>query len=136
MASIIRQRKVTIPHGTAKTALFSLALNLPNEIIQKVDLQVPSGPVGLMGFYLAVSRQQIIPYESGEFIIWNDHQESYDIEDYPTTGAWELFGYNTDAVYDHSVYLRFHDVPLTAPTPSIPSITIVTSPPLVDEFTF
>ena len=63
MATQVRQFTATIPAGTLKTALVTVALDLDYVEIESVDLEVPPGPSGLMGFYLARSGQQWIPYE-------------------------------------------------------------------------
>jgi hypothetical protein len=127
MAQMIRERQITIPHNTPLSAGFSVDLNLPDEIVETVDLKVPSGPLGLMGFALAYSDQQIVPYEAGTFFKWNDDRLTWAFDDYPSGGDWQLIGYNDDVVYDHTVYLTFHDIPLSSTPLVTPSITIVSN---------
>lgn len=125
MAQTIHQFTPTIPAATAKDSLYSVQLALPQEQVILVDLEVPPGPGGLMGFYLAVSGQQIIPFEVGEFIVWDDRFDTWNLEEFPTTGAWSFVGYNLDTANDHTVTVRFHDDPLTTPSSSAPAVTIV-----------
>jgi hypothetical protein len=101
---------------------------MTNWIIESVDLEVPPGPAGLMGFYLAISGTQWIPHSAGQFIVWDDTKDTWYLTDQPTSYGWEMHGYNTD-IYPHSVVVRFHL--LTPPDPTgatAPSITIVTTP--------
>jgi hypothetical protein len=127
MATEIHQFSVTIPAGTPQSNLYVSDISLDYYDIESLDLEVPPGPSGLMGFYLALSGQQYIPYETGEFIVWDDRFDSWTLTDQPTGAGWQLVGYNND-VYDHTVVARFHVnklPPLPAPSPS--SIVIVSS---------
>lgn len=128
MAEIIHQFQAVIPANTPKSALFSVDIPLPSEIVQTIDLDVPPGPSGLMGFYLAVSGQQMIPFEVGEFLVWDDREKSWPVEKFPTSATWSIVGYNLGA-FPHAVTVRFHDSSAvqTSPTVSIPSVTFVSS---------
>jgi len=127
VATQVRQFTATIPANTLKTALVTVPLSLDYVDIESIDLEVPPGPSGLMGFYLARSGQQWIPYESGEFLVWDDRFDSWYLTDQPTGSGWEVVGYNLD-VFDHDVVVRFHTNPVTSPvsvTP--PQLTFVGS---------
>ena len=127
MAVSIRQTTATIPANTPKTALYVAPITLDYFDIESVDLEVPPGPAGLMGFYLARSGQQVIPYESGEFLVWDDRFDSWYLTDQPTGSGWQIVGYNLD-VYDHDVVVRFHVNLVTQAASSVPpSLTFVTS---------
>lgn len=110
MATIIRQFTKSVPAGTAQATPVSLGISFPTEQVLSVDLEVPPGPAGLMGFYLAISGQQVIPFETGEWIVWDDVRASWPLDDYPVTGAWSLVAYNTD-IFAHEIIVRFHDQP-------------------------
>ena len=127
MAGSIRQTTATIPANTPKTAPYVAPITLDYFDIESVDLEVPPGPAGLMGFYLARSGQQVIPYESGEFLVWDDRFDSWYLTDQPTGSGWQIVGYNLD-VYDHDVVVRFH-VNLIAQAQNVtpPSLSFVTS---------
>lgn len=127
MATQVRQFTATIPANTAKTALYTSPIALDYVDIESIDLEVPPGPAGLMGFYLARSGQQWIPYESGEFLVWDDRFDSWYLTDQPTASGWEIVGYNLD-VYDHDVVVRFHTNPITPPSAgSAPALTFISS---------
>ena len=118
----------TIPAGTAKATPVTINLPIFNWDIESLDLQVPTGPNGLMGFYLALSGEQWIPHVRGQYLVWNDHFQNWPLTKQPTNKGWQVVGYNTD-VYDHSVFLRFHVNSLSPPQqPASPSLTIITQP--------
>lgn len=107
MAEEVHQFSCTIPAGTPKSSPHTVSMAMPHYEVVSIDLEVPPGPSGLMGFYLEIGKQQWIPWEAGEWIVWNDRTESWDIDNAPTSETWALVGYNT-GVYDHTVQVRFH----------------------------
>lgn len=124
---MVRQFTATIPAGTLLATPVTVPLALDFVDIESVDLEVPPGPSGLMGFYLARSGQQVIPYESGEWLIWDDRFDSWYLTDQPTGSGWQVVGYNLDD-YDHSVVVRFHTNPVVpAASSSYPSLSFASS---------
>lgn len=75
-------------------------------VVQRVEIRVPPGPSGLLGFQLAHSEQVIIPYSASEWIVTDNEVISWPLEDYPVRDGWEMWTYNLD-VYEHSVFVRF-----------------------------
>jgi hypothetical protein len=106
MAVEVHQYAVTIPAGTAKTSPLTTPIGYANRVVDTIEAEVPPGPTGKMGFYLAVSGQQILPFESGQWIVWDNRHDSWDLTSLPTTGAWSLVGYNT-GIWPHTVTVRF-----------------------------
>lgn len=104
---------VTIPAGTPETAPATVPIDLDGWVVQRLDLDVPAGPAGLMGFQIYNNGVPWIPYGPGEWIIWDDAKDSYYLEDQPTASGWAVVGYNT-GTYDHQVTVRFHVVPVVA----------------------
>jgi len=103
----VLQFAATIPAGTPKSAPVTVALALDNWELEQLDLEVPPGPGGLMGFYVANNGVQWIPVGAGQFLVWDDVQQSWPFTDQPDASGWEIVGYNT-GVYDHAVTVRFH----------------------------
>lgn len=126
MAIEVHQFTANIPANTPKTALAVVDLPLNLFDIESIDLEVPPGPAGLMGFYLALSDQQWIPWEMGEFLIWDDYRANWPLQNQPTSSGWQVHGYNEDD-YDHVVVVRFH-VQLVGPVPAPPIPTLVFAP--------
>jgi hypothetical protein len=128
VATEVHQFSATIPAGTSIDDLFIQPLEIANYEIESIDIEVPPGPNGNVGFYLALDDQQWLPWEMGEFIIWNDRTENWPLDDQIVNGTWNLYGYN-NGNYDHTVTVRFHVSPIPSDSATVaPSITIVTTP--------
>ena len=122
MASEVLQFAALIPANTPKTALSTTSLELGEWVVESIDLEVPAGPDGLMGFYLALSGEQWIPHSPGQFIVWDDVSDSWYLNDQPTTDTWSIVGYNLDAANAHQVVVRFHVNPLPNPGGGVPAL--------------
>ena len=135
MAQIIRQATVTVPANTSMDDLYFADISFPAETVVQIDLEVPPGPSGLMGFYLAMSGQQIIPFEAGEFLVWDDVFKEWPVENFPTANTWQIFAYNEDTLNTHDIVVRFHDNPLTTTSAPAPTIAIVNGPAIAPVVT-
>jgi hypothetical protein len=113
MAIEIRDFTVTIPAGTAISAHFAASLAIPPRVVTQINVRVPPGPRGEVGFSIASGGVNIIPVTSGDFIVTDNEDLIYPLEDTITSGAWQLLGYNTGS-FDHTlrVYLFCDLVPL------------------------
>lgn len=129
MATRILPFRVTIPAGTPETAPATIAISLDNWDIEALDLEVPPGPTGLMGFQVFNNGVAWVPYGGGEWLVWDDVKERYYLTDQPNASGWAVVGYNT-GTYDHDVILRFHVNPpsVTAATPAPAVLTIMNGP--------
>lgn len=119
MAREFRAFACTIPKGTAKASPTTIGMDTSPRILLEAEFLVPPGPNGLVGFQLGMAGQQLIPYNAGAFIVANDEVIRWPIEGAPTSGAWQLIGYNTGS-FDHTIYVRLLlDIPgedvITAP---------------------
>lgn len=118
----------TIPAGTPKSALAKVNIAPPGIwTVDQVDLEVPSGPYGAMGFYLAIDNEQWIPHSPGQFLVWNDVQKEWPLVDQPRSDRWNLFGYNS-GVNDHIVIVRFHVTEIGDSLAAPPVVNIVSQP--------
>lgn len=129
MALRVYQFTVTIPADTPKSAPATTDLSIDNWDLEMLDLEVPPGPAGLMGFYVANNGVQWIPQGDGEWLVWDDVQKSWPFTDQPNASGWQIVGYNTGA-YDHDVIVRMHVNPpdAGASTPAVPAVTFIQSP--------
>ena len=128
MALEVRQATITVPAGTAKASPHIATISLDNRDIAMIDLEVPPGPSGLMGFYLGNNGVQWVPRDEGEWIVWDDYTASWPLTDQPDASGWEITGYNEDDYNDHAVIIRFHvNLPVQA-QPAEPTITFQTEP--------
>lgn len=106
--------KVTVPAGTATATPTSTSVAFDQATVQTIEIVIPDGHAGLTGIALAQAHQQIIPQNTGQWIISNDEKLSFPVEDFLDNGDWQAICYNTD-VYDHSFYLRFLCADIVAP---------------------
>lgn len=106
MAQEIRSFQVLTPTGTLAASPLVTDLSFPPRTVQQVEITVPPGPSGLVGFALGLAGQPIIPLNAGEWIVTDDERISWPLVDYPNSGAWQLTTYNLGD-YDHTIYVRF-----------------------------
>lgn len=96
----------TITAHTPIAAPLTLKMTMPSRIVRSLNILVPPGPQGFMGFRISYSGQQIIPFNTGQWLTTDHESFDWPLEGFPDTGAWTLDGYNTGN-YDHTVYCRF-----------------------------
>jgi hypothetical protein len=106
VANRIEAFQVTVPAGTAQASPVDTQLNFLRGTVVRIQVMIPPGPSGLVGFAFVHSFQQIIPFRAGEFIVADDETITWDVERYPEAAPWVLRAYNED-IYDHTLYLRF-----------------------------
>lgn len=107
MADRIETFDVTVPAGTAIATPATTQLSFDLGIVEKLEITVPPGPSGLVGFRIRHSSQTVIPNNAANWIIADDEKISWTLNDYPVGNKWSISAYNTD-VYAHTLYLRFH----------------------------
>src|SRR2546427_11360384 len=97
---------VTIPAGTPAAVPQVTNLTMPARIVERVEVVVPSGWNGLAGFALGAAGQPVIPYNRGAWIVASGETLAWDLADQISSGAWQLFGYNT-GLFAHTLQIRF-----------------------------
>lgn len=118
---------MTIPGGTLVSTPQTTPLTFNPGIVERIELLVPPGPSGLVGFQIRHSGETVIPHNSSQFIISDGEKITWPIEGYPEGSAWALRAYNTD-VYSHTLYLRFLINETTRTDPG--RIQLIPIPPL------
>lgn len=106
MAFEVRSYTLTVPTGTLPAAPFTLDVSFPPRNVDAVQVIVPPGPSGLVGWRILNSRVPVIPYGSDPWIITAGEIITWPLSGQITSGSWQVQGYNTGTV-DHSVYFRF-----------------------------
>ena len=124
---------VTTPAGTPETAPQITNLYIPVGQLDSVQIKVPPGPQGQLGFALALAEQPVIPHNTGEWIITDDEEISWSLAGLPNSGAWQVITYNAGN-YPHTLYIRFLATPaplLGVGTPVVAAIPAadLSSPP-------
>ena len=95
-----------VPAGTPIAAPVTFALSMAPCRVDQIEVHVPPGPNGNLGFAFAAAGQPIIPVNAGAFIIADDDHFLWSLQNLITSGAWQLIAHNT-GVYDHQVFIRF-----------------------------
>jgi hypothetical protein len=106
MANEVRSFQATFPAGTDITSPLTINMGFPPRTVDTLELVIPPGPSGLMGFRITMGGTSVIPIQPGIWLITDDERITWKLDGYPNSGAWQIQGYNTDE-YDHSVYLRW-----------------------------
>lgn len=124
MAVQVYAFQVTIPAGTAIASPFRQSTVLPQRQVSTLEIVVPPGPSGLMGFAVTMRGVNVLPVVSGTYVVTDDERITWPLSGLPTSGDWQVSGYNTD-VWPHSVYFRWL-VDLVGESPSGPLLSGVT----------
>src|SRR5436309_2228241 len=83
---------------------------MPPRIVDEIEVQIPPGPRGEVGFAIGQAGSPIFPYEPGVWIVTDDQTLSWPVEGANTSGAWQIFAYNT-GLFNHTLYIRFKTRP-------------------------
>lgn len=135
--------QVTCPPGVVPSAPQITQLAMPVRTVHRVEVQVPPGPNGLMGFSIGSTGESIIPIVQGTFIVASERVLSWDVADQIESGSWQAIMYN-NGVFPHTIYITFEvelpDAPaagdgvapvVIAPVSATPVTTpVVTTSPL------
>lgn len=116
MARIIRRFTVTIPAGTAKTAPLTVDCSFTPSHVVGVEVVIPPGPRGEVGFKIAQSGGQVFPFPPDDYLVTDDEKVKWDIDGANTSGAWQVIAYNT-GTFNHTLEIRFL-TELTSPADS------------------
>lgn len=104
--SEVRAFTVSTPAGTLASAPLVTPLAMPARIVDRIRLRVPPGPLGALGLAVGMAGVQVIPWNTGQWLVMNDEDLDWPLEGQPTSGAWELRSYNTGQ-YPHLAYVTF-----------------------------
>ena len=124
MADYELQGTVTVPPGVTPANALEYDLAFNDWEVEAITLEVPHGPAGNLGFYLANNGVQWVPFSVGEWLIWDDHTQTFYPDSYPNATGWGVVAYNT-GYFEHSIKVRFH-VNQLAGAVSTPQPTVLT----------
>lgn len=127
MADRIEVFDVPVPAGTLQTAPATTALAFDDGIVTDIEVLIPPGPSGFVGYRFAYGGQQIIPHTVGRFIIASGEVIKWPVSKFPTGSQWQLVAYNTD-IYTHTLHIRILIVELTVPLRRFPEAVPIPLP--------
>lgn len=107
MADQVQQFTCTVPINTPPTAPAVFNFNLGIFNVDQVDVKVPDGCNGVVGFRIATAGTQLIPFNVGAWAIFNDDYLTYPLTGQHDSGAWQLIAYNNGG-YSHNLQVTFH----------------------------
>ena len=106
MAQEVQEFQVTVPAGTLQSAPLIAALAMPPRVIERIEITVPPGPRGNVGFQLGMAGRQLLPYTPGAFVVADDEKIAWELQGLPSSGAWQCIAYNSGQ-FPHTLYFRF-----------------------------
>jgi len=106
---------VVVAAGTFASVPTTTPLSFQDGVVVGLEIRVPPGPSGLMGFQILHSGVSVLPKKASEFIVTDNDKIEWPLSNFPTGNKWAVRAYNED-VYDHSIYLFFliDELPLRA----------------------
>lgn len=125
MSNLMYSFDPVVPAGTPIAAPVTFDLSFPQAIVDLIEIHVPPGPNGNLGFAFANADQPIVPFNSGQFIVADDDRFEWALSGQITSGAWQLIAYNT-GIYDHQVFIRFLVSSISLPVAQ-PQVTLIES---------
>ena len=130
MADRIETFNVTVPAGTLSGSPIDFPLSFDLGIVTDIEIVIPPGPSGLVGFRIHHSGNAVIPRSGSQYIITDNEIIKWPLTKAPYGDKWVLRAYNED-VYAHTLYLRFLvNEAVTAVLPTIQPLMIA---PVVDS---
>lgn len=97
--------QLVVPAGTPTSAPVSALLFGERARVAGIEVLVPPGPSGLVGFAFWHSSEQVIPKVGGTWIIADDEVVRLAVDDLSPWPDWRIKAYNTD-VYAHTLFVR------------------------------
>lgn len=90
-------------------------------IVTQVDVTIPTGADGIMGFQVWSGESPVVPFQQGSFLLRSGGTWSFPVGNQPASGSWQLAFYNTDYV-GHGIWALFYvnEVGLAVSAPSSP----------------
>jgi len=110
MAQQVYTFAVQIPAGTQQTDGWSQDLAMPPCIVSQIDIRVPPGPRGCVGFAIGAADVPVLPVNQGGWIIADDEAIHWPLDSQIESGAWQFFAYNVGD-YPHTTIVSFQTSP-------------------------
>ena len=105
-----------VPTGTTAAAPQVVTFQMPVRRVDRVQITVPPGPRGEVGFQFIAAGRQMIPHNPGQWLVTDDEALDWPLEGQPSADAWAFQGYNTGD-FPHTIHVTFLCSLLPAPPP-------------------
>lgn len=120
MADRLEWFAVTIPAGTAIASPVVVPCVFNTGDVTKINVKVPPGPQGNVGFFIGAGGSQYVPRTPGSFIMPDNDYFQWDMQNAISSGSWSVTAYNTD-IFPHTIQVSFEvneNPAITSPVPS------------------
>lgn len=110
----VRGFSVTIPANTPIATPQTTNLTMPVRTVRWVEVQVPDGTRGVVGWQLTEGGVPMWPQAGSPFVVVSGQTTHWDLDDALQSGAWQLTGYNI-GTFPHTLLVWFGlDLAVTA----------------------
>jgi hypothetical protein len=99
--------ELTIPANTPASAPVSLPCVFRQGEVIEIDVKVPPGPSGNVGFFVGAGGSQYVPRTVGSFVMPDKDYFVWPISNAINSGSWSVTAYNTD-IFPHNIQVAFH----------------------------
>lgn len=106
MAQRIVPLTAVVPANTPIATPHHFPLQFPSSEVERIDVRIPPGPSGFVGFAINNGGGNFIPDINGTWVVADDQYIQWPLEGAPNNGNWDITAYNTD-VLDHTLYFFF-----------------------------
>ena len=106
MAERILPLTCVIPANTTVATPAVFPLVFPSADVERIDVRIPPGPSGQVGFFVGNGGGSYIPDTLGTWIIGDNDYITWPTTNAPNNGNWNVTAYNTDLV-PHTLYVYF-----------------------------
>lgn len=121
---------LTVAPGSTPSAPSVQTISLGDIWCYSVDVLIPPGPLGTVGFYLQYANLPIVPFaQTPTFLVADDYSHTFEL-DTEIGASLELVAYN-QGFWPHTLYFTFNGVPvvsygLTQPQPPAQALDLST----------
>lgn len=106
MADRLEWFTITVPPNTAiASPIVFPCVFLQGNVIE-IDVKVPPGPSGNVGFFIGAGGSQYVPRTRGSFVMPDDDYFTWPLENAINSGSWSVTAYNTDQ-WPHTLQFGF-----------------------------
>ncbi len=116
---------LTLQPGGTVAAPVSTPVPLEDCLLRRIEVRVPPGPLGTVGFYVTAAGTPIMPWEANAgYLNLNDETVGFDVNTEIGNGL-VIVAYNVGQ-YAHTLYFRLIMTPITLAGASIGRVTPIT----------
>ena len=104
MSDLLYTWQLLVTAGTPSATPATTSLLVPASVVEVIEIMVPPGPHGTLGWQLWYGGGQLFPYNAGTWLVADDDTIKYVPAISYDGGAWSLKAYNS-GTYDHTLYI-------------------------------